>query len=125
MYIKTNKNNKNIEEFKIKIYDNNKCGTCHIDTIIYEKRGKNVNITMGRRLYGIPVINYFGLQESPLKYINLDNIIIDPFLDSFTIDHHTINELKEIKNFISEQHKKIKNFKTYYDDIKNKIHYYT
>ena len=125
IYIKTNENNKSINEFKIKIYDIIKCGTCQIKPIIYEKNRKNVNITVNGRLYGKPVLCYNGLQESPLKYINLDNIIINPSLDSFTIDHHTINELKEIKNFISEQHKKIEKWKIDYEQFKKKYHYYS
>ena len=41
--------------------------------------------------------------ESPLQYLNLDSIIIDPSLDSFTMNGFTINELKYLKEFISEQ----------------------
>ena len=46
-------------------------------------------------------------EESPLQYLNLDSIIIDPSLDSFTMDGFTLKELKYLKKFISE-HLKIK-----------------
>jgi len=41
-------------------------------------------------------------EESPLQYLNLDSIIIDPSLDSFTMDGFTLKELKYLKKFISE-----------------------
>ena len=91
MYIKTNKNCKNIEEFIIKIYDSNPfdCPTCERENIIYEKKGKNVNIEVCKGLY-----EYSGFYESPSPYIDLDSVIIDQSLDSFTIDNYTINDLK-------------------------------
>lgn len=119
--IKTNEYNKNIEELKIKLYDMGDFERSYeSQKIIYEKKGKNVNITVDGRLYGEPIYKIGGLEEPLLKYINLDNIKIEPCLDSFTINHHTLNELKEIKNFIDEQLTKIKNYEIMFVDFKKK-----
>jgi len=93
IYIKTNKNCKNIEEFIIKIYDDNPfdCSACQRGNIVYEKKGKNVNIELCKGLD-----EYDRLYESPSLYMDLDNVIIDQSLDSFTIDNYSINELKNL-----------------------------
>ena len=121
IFIETHNYNKNIEKFKIKIYDIIGCGTCQKKPIVYEKIGKNVNITVGGRLYGEPVYSYNTIQESPLKYINFDNVKIDPCLDSFTIDYHTINELKVIKKLIPEEIKKCENIRNKYKKLYEEI----
>ena len=46
--------------------------------------------------------------------------MLDPCLDSFTFDHLTIEEVKKIKQFISDELEKIKNYKTLYNEIENK-----
>ena len=119
--IKTkSKYNKNIEELKIKIYDDNDCWSCKMDNIIYHKKGKNVNITVGGRLYELNCSLYDDEDEYPMQYINFENVYRDPCLDSFTIEDQTINELKLIKKYISEQHEKTKlitkNYNTLYDN---------
>ena len=118
--IRTNEYNKNIEELKIKLCDMDESGSYESKKIIYEKKGKNVNITVDGRLYGEPIYHIGGLEKPLLKYINLDNIKIEPCLDSFTINHHTLNELKEIQKFIAEQLIKIKNYKIMFFDFKKK-----
>jgi len=110
--IKTNKNCKNIEEFIIKLYDSSKCPTCQRDNLVYKKKGKNVNIKVGGGLY-----EYNAKQESPLQYIDLDSVIIDSSLAFFTIDNHSISELKYLKKYISEQFKINKAIAKKYTDI--------
>ena len=116
IYIKTNESNKNIENFKLCIYDSNGCGTCRREDIIYEKKGKNVNISLGSRIYG-EGIYLADLEESALLYINLDNFKLDPSLDSFNFDHLTIDELKKVKQFISNELEKINNCVTLCKEI--------
>ena len=70
-------------------------------------------------MYGESLYSNF-LKESSLIYINFDNFMLDPCLDSFTFDHHTIEEVKKIKQFISDEFEKIKNYKTLYNEIENK-----
>lgn len=57
------------------------------------KKGKNVNIELCKGLYEY---EYDRLYESPSLYMDLDNVIIDQSLDSFTIDNYSINELKNL-----------------------------
>ncbi len=44
---------------------------------------------------------------SPLKDINLDNIIIESDIDSFTIDNCSIKELNEIKQIFLDAEKQV------------------
>ena len=123
--IKTNNsNNKNIEQLIIKIYDDNPCLSCTMDNIIYDKKGKNVDITVGGRLFDLNRSLYDDPEDYPIKFINLENIYLDPSLGSFTIENKTINELKSIKKYISVMHEKTKiitkNYKTFYDIYKEK-----
>ena len=118
IYIKTNELNKNIENFKLRIYDCNRCSTCRREDIIYEKKGKNVNISLGR-IYGKNIC-VGCLEESALLYINLDNFMLDPSLDSFTFDHLTIDELNKVKQFISNELKKINKYETLCKEIGKK-----
>ena len=125
IYIKTNEPNKNIEEFQIELYDLIGCWTCNKHPIIYEKKGKNVNLTINGNLFGYPIPFYDGgLEESPLKFINLDNIKIDPHINNFTIEDHTVKELNEIKKYLLKQYEKIeiftKDYKIFYDNYKEK-----
>ena len=118
IYINTKKNCKNIEEFIIKIYDQSFCYTCYRANIVYERKRKNVDINIGPILHGSE-----ATEESPLQYLNLDSIIIDPSLDSLTMNHFTINELKYLKKFISEQLKineeVYKKYKNIYKELEN------
>jgi len=89
---------KNVEKFTLKIYDTTFEGNSYKrEDIVYERKRKNVNLNIGPFLLG-----YDARYESPLKYLNLDIIKIDPSLDSFKINGFTINELKYLKRFISE-----------------------
>ena len=70
LYIETNKENKTMDDFIIKIHDDygNNCSG-YKPTIKYEKKLKIVNISLGGRLY---CKNVFGNPvESPLRLINL------------------------------------------------------
>ena len=100
IHIKTKKSCKNIEEFILKIYDSDYFAgnSYQRDKIVYERKRKNANLEIGPMLLGCD-----ANIESPLQYLNLDSIIIDPSLDSFTMNGFTINELKYLKEFISEQ----------------------
>ena len=113
IYIKANENNKNIENFKLYIYDSNPCMTCQIKEIVYEKKEKNVNIYLGEKIYGESLYTNF-LYESPLIYVNFNNFVLDPCLDSFTFDHHTIETVNKIKQFLSDELKKIEYYKKGY-----------
>ena len=84
-----------------------------------KKKGKNVNISLGYWIYDDDLCSDF-LVISPLLNINFDNFMLDPCLDSFTFDHLTIEEVKKIKQFISDELEKIKNYKTLYNEIENK-----
>ena len=99
IHVKTKKSCKNIEEFILKIFDSDYFAgnSFQRDNIVYERKGKNANINIGRMLLGCD-----ATEESPLQYLNLDSIIIDPSLDSFTMDGFTLKELKYLKKFISE-----------------------
>ena len=90
-----------------------------IPKIKYEKKFKNVNITIKGRLYGEGV--YHDLAESPLQFINLDNIKIDSNLDSFTIDHFTIEELREFKNLITSMRPTVDVYNKEYNDEYTKL----
>ena len=114
--IKTNENNKDIENFMIEIYDNEGCDSCEKKKVSYNKKRKNVNITIEGILYGEVFLNPY-LQESPLKYIDLDKLIIDSCLDSFTIDNLSLEQLKQIKLFSLEHFKKIENLEYFFNNI--------
>ena len=118
LYIKTKENNINIDNFIISLYDNVGCYTCEKKPIKYQKNGKCVNIEVEGILYGECFLGNY-LRESALKYINLDIFNINPDLDDFTIDHLTLDQLKQIKMLSSEHFKKIKNFKTFSNNLDN------
>jgi len=128
LFIKTKENNINIDNFIISIYDNNSCPTCAKNSIKYQKNGKYVNVIVDGILYGESFSAYY-LCEPALKYIDLDKFNINPKLDSFTIDHLTIDQLKQIKILTSEHFKKIENYKLFFknlgilniNDLENKL----
>ena len=99
LYIKTNKENKAVDDFVIKIHDDygwNCSG--YKPTIKYEKKSKIVNITLGGRLYCKNVFDY--PVESPLRLINLSNAKIDSKLDGLFIDKYTLDQFKKINELI-------------------------
>ena len=118
LFIKTKENNINIDNFIISIYDNNICPICAKNPIRYQKNGKYVNVMVDGILYGESFSAYY-LREPALEYIDLDKFNINPELDSFTIDHLTIDQLKQIKILISEHFKKIENYKVFFKNLGN------
>ena len=118
IHVKTKNSCKNIEEFRLKIYDS--CffagNSFKRDNIVYERKGKNANINIGPMLLGCD-----ATVESPLQYLNLDIIIIDPSLDSFTMDGFTLNELKYLKKFISEHFKINEAIREKYNNIEKEL----
>ena len=106
LYIKTNKENKAIDDFIIKIHDDyGENWSGFKPTIKYEKKLKTVNITLGGRIY---CKNVFGIPvESPLKLIDLSNAKIDPKLNGFFIDNYTLDQFKKINELIISLNKNI------------------
>ena len=116
LYIKTNKENKDIDDFIIKIHDNydvNLLGPK--PTIKYEKKLKIVNITLKGILY---CSNAFGVPvKSPLSLINLINVKMDPNLNGFFIDNYSLEQFKKINEFILSLEKNIEDEQKEYKQI--------
>ena len=55
----------------------------------------------------------------PIEDINLDNIIIESDIDSFTIDNFTIKELNEIKKIFLDAERQIMEYNKVYFDLLN------
>ena len=106
LYIKTNKENKAIDNFIIKIYDNfSMIFSGFKPTIKYEKKLKIVKITLEGILY---CSNFLHVPvKSPLSVINLSNIKMDPNLDGFFIDNYTLDQFKKINELILSLEKNI------------------
>ena len=117
IHIITKQSCKNVEEFILKIYDPTFEGNSYKrEDIVYERKRKNVNLNIDPFLLG-----YDARYESPLKYLNLDIIKIDPSLDSFKINGFTINELKYLKRFISEHLKINEAINEKYNNIEKEL----
>lgn len=113
IYIITH-NNKIVDDLIIKIQED--IFNC-IPGIKYRNKLKNVNINIGGKLYGLDDHQFFV--SFPLKDINLDNIIIESDIDSFTIDNFTIKELNEIKKIFLDSEKQIMEYNKVYFDLLN------
>jgi len=99
LYFKTNKENKAIDDFIIKIHDDyGMHDSGYKPTIKYEKKLNIVKITLEGKLYCQDVFHCPA--ESPLRNINLNNAKIDEKLDGFFIDNYSLEQFKKINELI-------------------------
>jgi len=99
LYLKTNKENKTIDDFIIKIHDDyGMHDSGYKPTIKYEKKLNIVKITLEGKLYCQDVFHCPA--ESPLRNINLNNAKIDEKLDGFFIDNYSLEQFKKINELI-------------------------
>ena len=130
LYLKTNKENKTIDDFIIKIHDDygmNDSG--YKPTIKYEKKLNIVKITLEGKLYCQDVFHCPA--ESPLRSIKLNNAKIDEKLDGFFIDNYSLDQFKKINELIFslnntfedelKEYKKICQYKEIEKESKKKI----